>query len=158
MKADCCFSAQPIPKLGRLSRGADEQRSVFALEKATSQNRWQIVMRKQQRYVQPRNKVKEENARNECVLGRDQIKDQRPCAGDSLPKAKPMLTKQFVLQEIIFRAVASERFEKHAEHEHAAVNAVTAPGQVRAGRIKGDQDPDSEPEERRNNGDLAEQE
>jgi hypothetical protein len=69
-----------------------------------------------------------------------------------------MLPEQFVLQKIIVRAAAGERFQKHPQNEQAAVNAVTSPGQLGAGRIKSHHDPDAEPEKRGHDHDLAEEE
>ncbi|MEY2525607.1 MAG: hypothetical protein QOE73_378 [Verrucomicrobiota bacterium] len=69
-----------------------------------------------------------------------------------------MLPQQFILQEIILRAVARERFQEHSHDEQAAVNAIPAPCQFGAGRIKCDHGPDTNPEKRRHDQDLAEQE
>jgi hypothetical protein len=66
-----------------------------------------------------------------------------------------MRAQEFVLQKIRFGS--RECFQKHAEHEHAAVNAVTPPGQFRAWRIERHQDPDAEPEHPGHDYDLAKQ-
>jgi len=115
-------------------------------------------MREEQGDIEPGNKVEEENSRNERVLGGDEIKNQQAGAGDGLPKTEPMLPQQFVLQKIITRAAAGERFQEHPENEQAAVNAVTSPGELGTRRIKRHHDPDAEPEKRGDDDDLAKQE
>ncbi len=67
-----------------------------------------------------------------------------------------MRTEKFVLQEKIFRP--TQRFQSQPEHEHSAVNAVTAPGQRAAFGIKRHHDPDADPENGGDNDDLAKQE
>ena len=67
-----------------------------------------------------------------------------------------MLAKQFVLQKKVLGT--AQRFQSQSEHEHAAVNAVAAPGQRAAWRIKCDHDPDAEPEDCGDDDDLAKQE
>src|ERR1700736_4539504 len=62
------------------------------------------------------------------------------------------------MQEIILGAVACERFEQKSDDEHAAINAVSAPGEIGARRIEGHHDPDAEPEKRSDDQDLTEQE
>src|ERR1700682_5773317 len=69
-----------------------------------------------------------------------------------------MLTQQFVVQEIILGSVAGERFEQETDDEHAAVNAVSPPGELGPGRIERDHDPDAEPEKRGDDQDLTKQE
>ena len=69
-----------------------------------------------------------------------------------------MLAEQLVLQEIVFRTVAAERFDRHAENEQPAIDGVAPPGQLRPRRIKRHQDPDPEPEENRDDQNLAQQE
>ena len=88
-----------------LRAGADKQRFFFANsgEYGARQKIRQVMMRKQQDDIEQRNEVEEENARNECVLGRDQVKNERADAGDRLPQAEAMLAQQIVLQEIIAR-------------------------------------------------------
>ena len=67
-----------------------------------------------------------------------------------------MRAQQFVLQKEIFGA--AQRFQCQSEHEHSAVNAVAAPGQRAARRIKRHHDPDADPEDRGDDDDLAKQE
>ena len=62
------------------------------------------------------------------------------------------------MQEIIFRAVATQRFHSHSSDEERAVDAVTTPGELRTRRVKCDHHPDAEPKEHRDNRDLAQQE
>ena len=69
-----------------------------------------------------------------------------------------MLAEQFVLQKIILRSVAAERFERHPENEKPAINTVAAPGQLRAGGVKRHHHPDAEPEQHGDDRDLAQQE
>ena len=117
------------------------------------------MMREKQSDVEPRHEVEKENARDERVLGCDQIKEERADAGESLPQAQPMLAQQFVLEEIIFRPVPAERLQRHSQDEQSAINAVASPGPFRpAGRIKRDHYPDAKAEEDRDDHDLAEQE
>jgi len=155
---DLGFAPEPIAELSCFLRGTDQQCFLVVLEDAARQDRWQIVMRKEQRDVEPRNKVKEKDSRNERVLRRNQIQDERAGTGNGLAQAQAVLPEQFVLEKIIFRAVTGKRLQKHPEHQHAAVDAVTAPGQFRAGRVKRDHHPDTEPEKKSDNNDLAEQE
>src|SRR4051794_11708682 len=115
-------------------------------------------MREEQRHVEPRHEVKEEDARDEGVVRRDQIKDERHRAGKSLPQGEPMLEEQLVLQKEILRAVAGERLERHAEEQEHAINRVAAPGEIGPFGIEGDHDPDAEPEQRGDENDLAEKE
>ena len=115
-------------------------------------------MRQEQRDVEPRDKVEKENSRNERVLGGDEIKHEHPDAGERLPKTEAMLPEQFVLQKVITRAAAGERFQEHPKNEQATVNAVTSPGKLGTGRIKSHHDPDAEPEKRGHDHDLAEEE
>ena len=115
-------------------------------------------MREEQRDVEPGNKVEKENSRNERVLGGDEIKHEHPDAGERLPKTEAMLPEQFVLQKIITRAAAGERFQEHPKNEQATVNAVTSPGKLGTGRIKSHHDPDAEPEKCGHHHDLAEEE
>ena len=69
-----------------------------------------------------------------------------------------MLAEQFVLEEIIFRSVTAERFQRHPEDEQAAIDGVTSPGPVgAAGHIKRDHYPNAEKEEDRDENDLAQQ-
>src|SRR5205814_1491129 len=50
-------------------------------------------------------------------------------------------------------------FQRHAQNEHAAVDAVTSPGQVcDRWRGKGDHDPDAKPKQQRHNENLAKHE
>src|SRR5260370_33766432 len=67
-----------------------------------------------------------------------------------------MRAKQFVLQKKVLGT--AQRFQSQSEHEHAAVNAVAAPGQRAARRIKCDHDPDAAPEDYGDDDDLAKQE
>jgi hypothetical protein len=69
-----------------------------------------------------------------------------------------MLAEQFVLKEIILRAVAAQRLNRHSQNQQPAVNAIAVPRELRSRRIKGDHDPDAKPEENRHEQDLAEQE
>ena len=116
-------------------------------------------MREEQRDIEPWNKVEEENSRDETVLGRDQIKDERADAGEGLAQAQPMLAEQFVLQEIILRSVAAERLQRHARGPATRNKCCSGARSVRRRRrMEGDHDPDAEPEEDRDEDDLAEQE
>ena len=69
-----------------------------------------------------------------------------------------MLAQQLVLEEIIFRPVPAQRLDRHAQDQQSAVNAIALPGQFPSRRIKGDHDPDAEPEKDGHEQDLAEQE
>ena len=159
-QSDFCFASQPAAKLSCFTRRTYQESFLFAQprENSARQKRRKIVMREEQGDIEPGNKVKEENSRNEGVLGGDEIKNQQAGAGDSLPKTEPMLPQQFVLQKIISRTAASERFQTHAENEQAAVDAVTSPGQLRARRVKRHHHPNTEPEQKSDDDDLAEQE
>jgi len=66
-----------------------------------------------------------------------------------------MRPEQFVLQKIILRA--RERFEEHAENEHAAVNAVAPPSNLGARRVERHHDPHTEPEQAGDDYNLAKQ-
>src|SRR5207248_2620047 len=68
------------------------------------------------------------------------------------------LAEQFILEEIIFRSVAAQGFERHPENKQPAINAVAPPGQLGPRRVKRNHDPDPEPEKDRDDQDLAEQE
>src|SRR5439155_12561651 len=68
-----------------------------------------------------------------------------------------MLAQEFALQEIIFRTLATQRFSEKPNDQHRAINAVTAPGELRAGRIEGHHHPNAKPKERPHDRDLAEQ-
>ena len=137
-------------------------RRVFSrrsrLENAAGEERRKVVMREEQSDVEPGDEVEKENARDEGVLRRDEIKDERDDAGEGLAKREPVLAQELVLQEIIFRAVAADGFDRHAENEEEAVNAVAAPGQLAAIGVEGDHDPDAEPEKGGDDEDLAEEE
>jgi len=113
-------------------------------------------MGKEEGDIEPRNEIEEEDSRNECIFGGDEIEHQQADAGDGLAHAQPMRSKQFILQKIIFRA--TERFQEHTENEDAAINAVAPPGQFGTGRVKGDHYPNANPEKQRDNDDLAKQE
>ena len=80
------------------------------------------MMREEQRDIKPGHEIEEENSRDEGVLGRDQEKDEGADTGEGLAQTEPVLPKQFVLEEIIFRSVTAERFERHAEHEQRAID------------------------------------
>src|ERR1051326_7449247 len=117
------------------------------------------MMGKEQSDVEPGDEVEEENSRDEGVLGRDQVEDQGADAGKCLAQTEAVLPEQFVLKEIIFRSVAAERFERHAEHEQRAIDGVTPHGPMRAtGRINRHEQPEAEKKEGRDEHDLAEQE
>src|ERR1700736_3627358 len=113
-------------------------------------------MREEEGDVEPRNEIKQEYARDKCVLGGDEVKHKQPDAGRRLPKTEPMRAQQFVLEEVAFRS--TQRFQSQSQHEHSTVNAITAPGQRAAGRVKRHHDPDAEPENRGDDDDLAKQE
>jgi hypothetical protein len=115
-------------------------------------------MREEQGYVEPWNKIKEEDSRDEGVLGRNQVKNEGADAGENLPQTQSMLAQQFVLEKIVLRAVAAERLDRHSQNQQPAVNAIAAPRQLRSRGIKGDHHPDAEPEKNRHEYDLAEQE
>lgn len=115
-------------------------------------------MREEQRDIEPGNKVEEKHSRNERVLGGDEVKHQHSNTGQGLAKTEAMLPKQLIVQEIVFRAAARKRFQEHSENEQAAVDAVTSPGQFRARRVKRHHYPDTEPEQKSDDDDLAEQE
>ena len=114
-------------------------------------------MRKEQRDIEPGEEVEEENSRNECVLGRDQIEDENAGTGESLAQGEPMLAEEFALEKISFRTFPAERFTEEADDQHRAINAVATPGKLRALRVKGHHDPDAKPEESRHDCDLAKQ-
>ena len=116
------------------------------------------MMGEQQNEIEQRNEVEEENARDKTVLRRDQVKNERADAGDRLAQAEAMLAQKAVLQEIIARAFAAERFNRQAEDEQAAINAVAPPGERRAGRVKGYHDPDADPKQECDENNLTEQE
>src|ERR1700676_848120 len=116
------------------------------------------MMREEQGHVEPWNKIKEEDSRDEGVLGRNQIKNEGADAGEHLPQTQSMLAQQFVLEEIVLRAVTAQRLDRHSQNQQPAVNAISAPGQFRPWRIKRDHDPDAEPEKNRHERDLAEKE
>ena len=158
---DVRLAPQPAAQLRGFFGRPDEKRFFLARagENSPGQKGGQIMMREEQGDVEPGNEIEEENSRDEGVLGRDQIKDEGADAGEDLPQTQPMLAQQFVLEEIILRAVAAQRLDRHSQHQQPAVNAIAAPGEFRAaGRIKGDHDPDAEPEEDGDDEDLAEQE
>ena len=158
---DIGLSPQPGAQLRRFRAGPDQEGLFFPCpgEDAPGKELRQVMVRKQQGDVKPRHEVEEENSRNERVLGRDQVKDECAGAGESLAQTQAMLTEQFVLQEIVFRTVAAERFERHAQDEQSAIDAVASPGPFRAaGGIKRDHDPDAKIEKNRHERDLAEQE
>src|SRR6266702_4017544 len=151
-KANLGFALQPFTQLGRAPARADQDSFVFAPENPPGQDRRKIIMREEKHDVEPRNEVEQKYTRDECILGSSEIKHQQPDAGRRLPKTEPMRSEQLVLQEKIFRA--AQRFQSQSEHEHSAVNAVAAPGERAARRIKRDHDPDAEPEERGDDNDL----
>ncbi len=103
-QTDLGFALQPIAQLRGPVARTDEHCFFFPPENASRQERREIVMRKEQRDVEPRNKIEEKDSRNERVFGRDQIEDEQADAGDGLAQAQPMRPKQFILQKIIFRA------------------------------------------------------
>ena len=112
-QADIRFAPQPAPQLGRFQSRSNQ--NGFLLPRAgkdsPGEKLRQVVMRKKKRDIKPRDKVEEEKSRDERVLGRDQIEDQRADAGEGLAQAQPVLPEQFVLEKIIFRSVAAERFD-----------------------------------------------
>lgn len=114
-------------------------------------------MREKQGHVEPWNKIKEKDSRDEGVLGRNQIKNEGADAGENLPQTQSMLAQQFVLEEIVLRAIAAQRLDCHSQNQQPAVNAIPVPRQLRSRRIEGDHDPDAEPEEDRHKYDLAEE-
>ena len=130
-QSDIGFAPQPGAQLRRFRGRADQERFFFARagEDSPGQKGREIMMREKQGDIEPRHEVEEENSRDERVLGRDQVKDERADAGEGLAQTQPMLAQQFVLEEIIFRTVAAERFERHAQDEQPAINAVASPGQ-----------------------------
>src|SRR5437870_3585818 len=155
-KTNLGFALQPFTELGRALARADQDSFVFPPENPPGQNRREIIMREEKHDVEPRNEVEQKYTRDECVFGRHEIKHKQSDARRRLPKTEPVWPKQFVLQEKIFRA--TQRFQSQPEHEHSAVNAVTAPGQRAAFGIKRHHDPDADPENRGDNDDLAKQE
>src|SRR5262245_55437245 len=68
-----------------------------------------------------------------------------------------MLTEEFALEKIPFRAFPAERFTQEADDEHRAIDAVATPGKLRSLGVKGDHHPDAKPEKNRHDSDLAEQ-
>ena len=99
-QADLGFAAQPAAELRRLRGRADEQRFlVTQAENSARQKMREKMMRKEKRDVEPGDKIEKENTRDERVLRRDEIKDERADAGDRLAKREPMLPEQLGLQE-----------------------------------------------------------
>src|ERR1700730_12651491 len=113
-------------------------------------------MREEKCDIEPGNEIEQKDTRNKCVLGRDEIKHQQSSAGGGLPETESMRAQQFVLKKKVFGT--AQCFQSQSQHEHPAVNAVTAPGQRAARRVKGDHDPDADPEKRGDDDDLAKQE
>ena len=111
-------------------------------------------MRKKQGDVEPRDKIEEKESGDKRVLRPDEIKHEQPNAGNRLPETEPVRTQQLVLQKIIFRA--GQCFQNHSDDEHAAVSAIALPGQGGTRRIKGDHEPNADPEKDRHHHDLAE--
>src|SRR5688572_25935014 len=160
-QTDVRLAPQPAAQLRGFGGRSHQNRFFLARtrENSPGEKLGEVVMGEEQRDIEPWDEVEEENTRDERVLGRDQIKDQRPDAGEGLAQAQPMLAEQFVLEKIILRAVTAERFERHPQDEQAAVNAVAAPGPFRSAiGIKRHHYPDAQPEEEGDNDDLAEQE
>src|SRR2546428_750643 len=73
------------------------------------------MMREEQGHVEPWNKIKEEDSRDEGILRRNQIKDEGANAGETLSQVGPMLAQQLVLEEIVLRSVAAEWFPNHSQ-------------------------------------------
>ena len=113
-------------------------------------------MREEEYDVEPRNEIEQEYTRNKCVLGGDEIKHQQSNAGRRLSETEPMRAQQFVLEKKVFGT--AQCFQSQSQHEHPTVNAVPAPGQGAAGRIKHHHDPDADPENCGDDDDLAKQE
>src|SRR3954462_15602705 len=101
----------------------------------------------EEHHVEPRDEVEEEESRDEAVLRRDQIKDERADAGEGLAQTQAMLPEQFVLQKIVLRPIPAKRFEGHAENEKRAIDAIAPPGQLCARGVERHHYPDAEPEE-----------
>src|SRR5258708_23013825 len=105
------------------------------------------MVREEEHDVEPRDEVEEEESRDKAVLRRDQVKNERADAGESLAQTQAMLPEQFVLQKIVLRSVPAKRFEGHAENEERAIDTVAPPGQLRPGGAERHHHPDAEPEE-----------
>src|SRR5712691_8594986 len=110
-------------------------------------------MREEEDDVEPRNEIEQEYARNKCVLGGDEVEYEQTDAGRRLPETEAMRAQQFVLEKKVFGT--AQCFQSQTQHEHPTVNAVPAPGQGAAGRIKRHHDPDADPENRGDDNDLA---
>src|SRR2546430_417877 len=125
-KTDFGFALQPVAQLrGALTR-TDKERSVFAAKDPARKNRRKIIVRKEQRDVQPWHEVEQEHAGDKRVFRGDEIKHKQTDARRGLAKTEPVRPQQFVLQKEIFRA--AQRFQSQSEDEHSAVTAVAAPG------------------------------
>src|ERR1700730_17493478 len=67
-QTDLGLPLQPLAQLFGSATGANQQCFFFVSKNSAGENRWEIIMREQERDIEPRNEVEKENTRNERVL------------------------------------------------------------------------------------------